>query len=238
MSDPVYIKPVMLITGTSKGIGKYLAHYYLNKGYIVIGCSRSACEIENDNYIHIIADISDEVEILNIFKIIRKDYKRLDVLINNAVVNITDISVALLPYKTIEYTFKVNLFAPILLCREAVKLMSRNNFGRIVNMGSMLSKHEIPGTALYSATKSSLITFTRILSKEVYSLGITANVLSPSAIKTELSENVKQDVLMEVLNRNAIKKYGDLIDVSNSIDYLIKEESKSVTGQVIFLGGA
>ena len=215
MNDQIQIKPVMLITGTSKGIGKYLADYYLNKGFIVFGCSRSASEIENDNYIHIIADISHEHEIINIFKIIRKDYKRLDVLVNNAVVNTSDLNVALLPFKTIEYTFKVNVFAPILICREAVKLMSRNKFGRIVNIGSMLSRHEIPGTALYTTTKSALIAFTRVLSKEVYSLGITANVLSPSAIKTELSENVKQDVLMELLNRNAIKEYGALIDISN-----------------------
>ena len=169
MNDQIQIKPVMLITGTSKGIGKYLADYYLNKGFIVFGCSRSASEIENDNYIHIIADISHEHEIINIFKIIRKDYKRLDVLVNNAVVNTSDLNVALLPFKTIEYTFKVNVFAPILICREAVKLMSRNKFGRIVNIGSMLSRHEIPGTALYTTTKSALIAFTRVLSKEVYS---------------------------------------------------------------------
>jgi len=230
-------KSVMLITGTSKGIGKYLADYYLNKGFTVIGCSRSACEIENDNYTHIIADISNEDEILNIFKIIRKDYKRLDVLINNAAINSAILNVAFLPYETIQKIFKINVFAPIMFCREAVKLMSRNKFGRIINLGSMATRHEVAGEALYTATKASINAFTRVLSKEVINLGITVNVLAPSAIETDLSKAINQDALMEVLNRNAIKQYGDLIDVSNSIDYLIKEESKSVTGQVIYLGG-
>jgi 3-oxoacyl-[acyl-carrier protein] reductase len=228
----------MLITGTSKGIGEYLANYYLINGFIVIGCSRTACKIKNDNYTHIIADISNDTEILNIFKIIRKDYKRLDVLINNAAINPAILNVAFLPYETIQKIFKVNVFAPIMFCREAIKLMSRNKFGRIINLGSMATRHEVAGEALYTATKASIISFTRVLSKEVSNLGITANVLAPSAIETDLSKAINQDALMEVLNRNAIKKYGDLIDVSNSIDYLIKKESKSITGQVIYLGGA
>jgi len=231
-------KPVMLITGTSKGIGEYLANYYLSKGYFVIGCSRSECTIKNENYTHFIVDITNEEEILNIFKSIRKDFKRLDFVINNAVANPTDISIALIPYNTIDYIFRVNVFAPILICREAVKIMSRNKFGRIINIGSMLTKHEIQGTSLYTTTKSAINTFTRVLSKEVYNFGITANVVAPSAIETDLSENVRQDILIDVLSRNAINKYGNLSDVSNSIDFLLKPENQAITGQIIYLGGA
>ena len=227
----------MLITGTSKGIGRYLVGYYLEKGYTVIGCSRSECVIDNVNYIHIIADISKEDDILNIFKIIRKDYKRLDVLINNAAINPAILSVAFLPYETIQKIYKVNVFGPILFCREALKLMGRNKFGRIINLGSMATRHEVPGEALYTSTKASINAFTRVLSKEVANSGITVNVLAPSVIETDLSKAINQDALQEVLNRNAIKKYGDFIDVSNTIDYLIKEESRAVTGQIIYLGG-
>jgi 3-oxoacyl-[acyl-carrier protein] reductase len=229
--------PVMLITGTSKGIGNYLANYYLSKGFIVIGCSRNAYEIKNNNYAHIIADISSEDEILNIFRYIRKIYKRLDVLINNAAINPAILNVAFLPYETVQKIFRVNVFAPIIFCREAVKIMNRNKFGRIINLGSMATRHEVVGEALYTSTKASINAFTRVLSKEVYSFGITVNVVAPSAIETDLLKAINQDALMEVLNRNAIKQYGDLIDVSNSIDYLIKDESKSVTGQIIYLGG-
>lgn len=230
-------KPVMLITGTSKGIGKYLADYYVGRGFSVIGCSRSECDIKNENYTHITADISNEDEILSLFKTIRKDFKKLDILINNAAINPAILNVAFLPYETIQKIFKVNVFAPIMICREAIKLMSRNKFGRIINMGSMATRHEVPGEALYTSTKASMNVFTRVLAKETGNTGITVNVVAPSAIDTDLSKAINQEALAEVLNRNAIKKYGDLADITNTIDYLIKDESKSVTGQIIYLGG-
>lgn len=230
-------KPVMLITGSSRGIGNYLAKYYINKDFFVVGCSRNPCDIKNENYKHIIADLSNEDEILNLFKIVRRDYKRLDILINNAAINPAILNVAFIPYKTIQNIYAINVFAPIIFCREAVKLMIRNQFGRIINLGSMATRHEVPGEALYTSTKASINAFTRVLSKEVASSGITVNIIAPSVIDTELSKAINETALKEVLNRNAIKKYGDLVDVSNTINYLIQEESKTVTGQIIYLGG-
>lgn len=236
-NDAVQVKPIILITGSSRGIGNYLANYYLDKGFLVVGCSRTDCDIIHENYNHIIADLSNEAEILNVFKVIRKDHKRLDILINNAAINPAILNVAFLPYKTIQNIYAVNVFAPIMFCREAVKLMIRNKFGRIINIGSMATRHEVPGEALYTSTKASINAFTRVLSKEVAHSGITANVVAPSVIDTELSKAINEIALKEVLNRNAIKGYGELVDVSNTIDYLIKEESNSVTGQIIYLGG-
>jgi len=237
MSSNAPTKDVVLITGTSRGIGNYLANYYLDKNYKVIGCSRAIFDIPNDHYTHIVADLSNEEDILNIFKIIRKKFKRLDILINNAAINPAILNVAFLPFQTIENIYRVNVFAPIMLCREAIKLMIRNKYGRIINLGSMATKHEVSGEALYTSTKAAINAFTKVLSKEVESSGITANVLAPSVIETELSKAIDQEALFEVLNRNAIKKYGDFNDVSNLIDLLIKEESKSITGQLIYLGG-
>jgi len=237
MNDKGFMKPVMLITGTSKGIGNYLANYYLNNGFIVIGCSRSKSKIEHKQYIHFVADISNEGEIIKIFRQIRISFKRLDVLICNAAINPAILSVVLLPYDTIQAIYKVNVFAPIIFSREAVKLMSRNRFGRIINIGSMATRHEVAGEALYTSTKASLNAFTRVISKEVFSQGITVNVVAPSVIETELSSVINKEALQEVLNRNAVKKYGELSDVSNTIDFLIKKESQSITGQIIYLGG-
>lgn len=237
MNNTTQLKPIMLITGSSRGIGNYLANYYLDKGFFVVGCSRNECNIKHENYNHIIADLSNEVEILNVFKIIRKEHKRLDILINNAAINPAILNVAFLPYKTIQNIYAVNVFAPIMFCREAVKLMIRNKFGRIINLGSMATRHEVSGEALYTSTKASINAFTRVLSKEVASSGITVNIVAPSVIDTELSKAINEIALKEVLNRNAIKKFGDLIDVSNTIDYLIKGESNAVTGQIIYLGG-
>lgn len=228
---------VLLITGTSRGIGKYIAEHYCLLNYIVVGCSRTPTDFKHDNYHHQYLDISSEKDILEVFKFIRQKFKRLDVLINNAAINPAITSAALLPYSTIENIFKVNVFAPMLFCREAIKLMSRNKSGRIINMGSMASKHEVRGEALYTSTKTAMNAYTRVLAKEVYKLGITVNTLAPSALKTELSAKINQAALKEVLSRNAICDYGEFKDVTNTLDFILKEESSSITAQIIYLGG-
>lgn len=227
----------ILITGTSRGIGHYLATYYLNLGHQVIGCSRSKSSIENNQYKHFEIDLANEYEILEMFKSIRKEYKSISVLINNAAINPAIIMAPLLPYETISNTFKVNVFATMLCSREAIKLMLKNKFGRIINLGSMASKHEVTGESLYTSTKSAINAYTRVVAKEVAKMGITVNVVAPSAIETELSNQVNRDALNEVLSRNAINELGDFKDVSNIIDTLIKRESKALTGQIIYLGG-
>lgn len=227
----------MLITGTSKGIGKYLVQYYLEKGYQVFGCSRTATDLNDPKYHHFISDVSDEKQILEIFKFLRREVKRLDVLINNAAINPAIVSAALLPYSTVEQVFKTNLFAPMMFCREAVKLMIRNKSGRIINLGSMASKHEVAGEALYTSSKTALNAYSRVLAKEVFRQGITVNVVAPAAIPTELSAKINQQALNEVLSRNAIQAYGSMEDVSSTVDFLISNESGAVTGQLIYLGG-
>jgi len=231
-------RPVILITGTSRGIGKFLAEYYLNEGYIVIGCSRSTSSVLHTCYHHFSIDISTENEIQTIFQFIRKQIKRLDIVINNAAINPAILSAALLPYNIMQSAFCVNVFAPMVICREAVKIMGRKKFGRIINIGSMATKHEVPGEALYTSTKAALNGYTRVLAKEVYKMGITVNVVSPAAIKTGLSAQINQQALTEVLSRNAINKFGEFEDVSNTIDFLIRKENDSITGQLIYLGGA
>jgi len=228
---------VMLITGTSKGIGRYLAEYYAKAGFNVVGCSRTGSDIKHENYHEVVADISIEEDVLKIFRFIRSHFKVLDIVINNAAINPAIISCALIPYTTIEKIYKVNVFAPMLICREAVKLMGRNKWGRIINIGSMASKHEVPGEALYTSTKAAMIAYSRVLAKETGKQNITVNVVAPSVIETELSSKIDKKALADVLSRNAIQEYGLFSDVTNTIDYLIDNSSKSITGQVIYLGG-
>jgi 3-oxoacyl-[acyl-carrier protein] reductase len=238
MIDLIENKKVILITGTSKGIGRYLAEYYVKRGFYVIGCSRNSIDFSNKLYKHFEIDITDEKNIIEIFNFIRKELKRLDILINNAVINPNIISSALLSYTDIEISYKTNVFSTMIFCREAIKIMMRKKFGRIINIGSMVTKHESLGGILYSPTKSAINSYTKVLSKEIYRAGITVNVVAPSAIKTELSDGLNKVVLAEILSRNAIPEFGKMSDISNLIDLLIKKESNSLTGQVFYLGGA
>lgn len=230
-------KPVMIITGTRVGIGKYLAEYYTENGFIVIGCSRNEINYSLDNYFHFCLDITNEVSVKKMFTEVRKQYGRLDVLINNAGVNYALSPILLVPYESALKTVEINLLGTFLMSREAVKIMMKNSFGRIINFGSMAGKHEVKGEAIYTASKTAIVSMTKVIAKEIYSYGITCNVISPSAIDTDLMKNVNYNALKEVLSRNAIPDLGKLEDVSHTIDWLIKSKSNAITGQIIYLGG-
>ena len=230
-------KSVILITGTSKGIGKYLADYYSKKGSFVIGCSRGSIDFELANYKHFQLDITNENSVKKMFLEIRKEFGKLDTLINNAGVNYALSPALLVPYESALKTLEINILGTFLMSREAVKLMMKNSFGRIINFGSMAVKHEIKGEAIYTASKAAIVSMTKVFSKEVFDLGITCNVISPSAINTDLLEDIDGKALDEILSRNAINDFGEFEDISNVTDWLMRGNSHKITGQNIYLGG-
>jgi 3-oxoacyl-[acyl-carrier protein] reductase len=227
---------VVLITGTSKGIGEYLARYYSEKGYHVIGCSRRPVNSSPDNYRHFCLDITDEQGVKAMFSEIGKTHQRLDVLINNAGIASMN-HVLLTPTKVARNIVDTNLIGTFLLCREAAKLMKRHNFGRIVNFTTVATPLKLEGEAIYAASKAAIISFTQIIAKELASFGITANAIGPTPIQTDLIKAVPQEKIDSLVQRQAIKRLGQFSDVSNVIDFFIRPESDFITGQVLFLGG-
>ena len=230
-------KKIILITGTRKGIGRHLVEYYSGKQFHTIGISRLDSDYKSDYYEHFCLDISDEKKVKSIFSIIRKKYGRLDVVINNAVLNPSISPFILIPADTIINVYKTNVFGLMNVCREGIKLMMKNNFGRIINISSMAVKHEVPGETIYTSAKAAITSFTRVLAKEVYNSGITCNIIAPAAIPTDLSLNVDQNALKEVLGRNAIHNFGRMEDVTNASDWILGDKSNAITGQIIYLGG-
>ena len=229
-------KPVMIITGTRKGIGKYLAEYYAEKEYQVIGCSRGDVDYRSDNYRHFSLDVSDERGVKKMFSIIRTTYGRLDVLFNNAGVASMNHSV-LTPISTVRKIFDTNVIGTFLFSRESAKLMKNHNYGRIINFVTFAVPFKLEGEAIYAASKAGVITLTEILSREYADFGISVNAVSPPAVQTDLIRGVPNEKMEKLLKRQAIHRYGLPQEVSNVIDFFIKHESAMVTGQTVYLGG-
>lgn len=229
---------VILITGTRKGIGRALASHYAVLGCTVIGCSRGETDLVHPNYTHYQLDVTDEKAVKELFSAIRKTWGRLDVLINNAAINQTLAPVMLVSYQAAENTIKTNFLGSFLMSREAGKLMMKKGYGRIINFGSMAVRHEEKGEAVYTASKAALISFTRILAKELYPHGITCNMVSPAAIATDLLENIDSAALARVLERNAIPETGTVDELIHTLNWLMDQNSQQITGQNIYLGGA
>jgi 3-oxoacyl-[acyl-carrier protein] reductase len=228
---------VMLITGTRKGIGRFLAEYYSGNGYFVEGCSRNSSEWQSDNYRHHLVDITVESEVKKLFAKISKDHGRLDVAINNA--GIASMNHLLLtPASTVGKILDTNVKGTFLICRECAKIMKKNDFGRIVNFSTVAVPMRIEGEAMYAASKSAVETFTRIMARELAGFGITCNAVGPTPILTDLIRAVPEEKINRIVANLAIKRLGRFEDVANVIDFFIKPESSYVTGQVIYLGGA
>lgn len=225
----------MVITGARKGIGRFLAEYYLSLNWKVYGCSREPSDLTNINYIDFPLDVKDEASVKELFRHIRTNEKGLDVLINNA--GIASMNHLLTtPVATVERIFSTNFLGTFIFMREAGKLM-RNSGGRIVNFTTVAKPLNLEGEAIYAASKAAIETLTRIGAREFSDFQITVNAIGPTPIETDLIKSVPTDKMSALLQRQSIKVLGDMKDVSNCIDFFIKEESKFVTGQVIYLGG-
>lgn len=228
--------PVMMITGTRKGIGRELALHYLEAGWEVVGSSRGDASLESDRYHHFCLDISDEPPVREMFVRTRKRFGRLDALVNNA--GVASMNHALLtPIETVRRIIETNITGTFLCCREAGKIMRRQGGGRIVNLGSVAVPLALEGEAVYAASKAAVVTLTRVLAREFGADGITVNVVGPGSVRTDLTASVPEDKIARLLERQALPRYTEHAEIANVIDFFLRPESKSITGQVLYLGG-
>ena len=227
---------VVLITGTRKGIGKELSMYYLDKGFIVAGCSRGAGDIDHPNYSHYELDVCDEKKVVKMVRDVKKKHGKIDILLNNA--GIASMNHLLLtPYDTVKNIFSTNFFGSFLFLREASKIMVNQKYGKIVNFATVAAPLKLDGESIYAASKAAVESLTQIAARELASFNITVNAVGPTPVPTDLIKNVSKDKMDALLNQQAIKRFGSFEDVANVVDFFVDDRSDFITGQVIFLGG-
>ena len=227
---------VIIITGTRKGIGKELSQYYLNKGFIVAGCSRGASSIDHQNYKHFELDVSDEKSVIKMVRTVKKEFGKIDILLNNA--GIASMNHFLTTsFQTVQNIFNTNFFGTFVFSREASKIMMKQKFGRIVNFTTVATALRLEGEAIYAASKAAIENMTQTIAKELATYGITVNAIGPTPIETDLIKAVPKDKIQDLLDSQAIKRFGTFDDIKNVIDFFINEKSNFITGQIIYLGG-
>ena len=227
---------VMLITGTRKGIGRHLAETYARRGFLVEGCSRGEAAFEAANYTHALVDVADEKQVKSWISGIARRHGRIDVVLNNAAVASMN-HVLLTPAASANRMLQVNVTGTMLVCRDAAKVMMRRRHGRIVNFTTIVAPIALAGEAIYAASKSAVVTFTRILAFELGQWGITCNSFGATPIMTDMIKGVPKDKIDAVVNGLAIKRLGTIEDCVNVCDFYVSPASDNITGQVIYLGG-
>ena len=229
-------KKVMLLTGTSRGIGSYLAQYFSEQGWMVIGSSRSKSDFQSNNYRHFEVDLTKEDQVVSWIRSVMKDYGRIDAAINNA--GIARMNHALLtPAKMVDRIIAVNLRATILVCREVGKVMQRKKYGRIINFSSVAVSLSLEGESVYVASKSAVEAYSRVLARELAGWNITVNVVAPPPVKTDMIKGIPEDVMKNLIDRMVIPRYGKFSDIANVLDFFLSPKSSMITGQIITIGG-
>lgn len=228
--------PVTVVTGSRKGIGRFLAERYLARGHRVVGCSRTASDLVAERYEHREVDVSEERAVVGFFAGVRKTHGRVDHLVNAA--GIASMNHSLLtPAATFRQILAVNVVGSFLCVREAAKIMQRQRYGRIVNFGSVAVPMKIAGEAAYAASKAAVVTMSEVMARELASFGITVNVVGPGPVDTDLIAGVPADRIGALRQRMSITRPATLEDVGVIVDFFLDASSSMVTGQTIYMGG-
>lgn len=224
---------VMVITGTSEGIGRGIAKQFASRGYTVAGCSRSPSTIKLDTYFHSQVDVGDENQVRHWIRSIFIKYRGIDILVCNAGLVRSALLMSVTSSKILEDFVRVHINGTYFTCREASKVMIQQKHGRIITISSLSVPMHLEGTSAYTATKGAIIEMTKVLAKELSPMGITCNVVGPGLTMTKTAKNFGDKWAENLQAQQTIKRVVTIKEICNVISFFAAPNSSCITGQVI-----
>jgi 3-oxoacyl-[acyl-carrier protein] reductase len=233
----------VIVTGGSRGLGLAIVRRLICEGYCAIAVARHmndqlASTIEHAEQsrpgsIHFLPfDLGNVQEIPQFVKTLRKDLGPIYGLVNNAALG-TDGALALMQISQIESLIRLNMLSPIILTKYVVRHMMADGGGRVVNIASIVGSTGYSGLSVYSATKASLVGFTRSLAREVGRLGVNVNAVAPGFLDTEMTQGLDAERREQVARRSALRRFPEVDDVAGAVEFLLGSKAKSITGTVL-----
>ncbi|MFD2207931.1 SDR family NAD(P)-dependent oxidoreductase [Kiloniella antarctica] len=237
---------IALVTGSSRGIGKEIAHLFAKNGANVIlhgiiedHCQETAQDIKKITGITpliIAADISDYSQIDQMFRDIFKKFKRLDLLVNNAGV-LEDRLIGMISADNIDKIFSVNTFGTLHCLQLAARLMRKSTAPSIINLSSIIGIEGAVGQTAYAASKAAVIGITKSAAKELGPQGIRVNALAPGLIETDMIKHLSENKVAAHLENTPLGRLGLPEEVAKAALFLASDLSSFVTGQTIQVDG-
>ncbi len=213
----------VFITGANRGIGKAIKDVLEATGqYDLITPSRKDMDLASAE---------------NITRYFSDHHPQVDVLINNAGINILN-AIEDIKHQTVEEMVAVNLVAPLRLIQACVPHMKTRKWGRIINISSIFGVRSKEFRTLYSATKFGLTGITKALSRELGEYNILVNAVCPGYVNTELTKkNVPADEQERIKDSIPLNRFAEPFEIANLVKYLISDENTYITGQALVIDG-
>ena len=235
-----------LVTGGSRGIGRAIALQLAKCGAsVAINYNQSLHQAESvraevkaqgGTAITVQADVRVPEEAERMVQETVESLGRLDILVNNAGYN-RDTLLLRMSVEDWDEVMAINLRAVFLCTKPSLRPMMRQRWGRVINIGSVSGLAGNAGQANYAAAKSGLIGFTRAVAREMGSRNVTANLVAPGLIATELTKDIRKEIVDAVMQRLLVGRLGKAEEVAATVAFLASEEAAYITGQVLAVDG-
>lgn len=220
-----------IITGASRGIGKYIFDDFKSREVETIGLARSGGKDILE------CDISDYQSIKKVAESIKEKYGKIYSLINVAGIASMNLALAT-PENTVRKIIDTNLLGSIFLNQLFAPLIIRNKSGRIINFSTIAVKLGIKGESIYAASKAGVESYSRTLARELSDFNITVNCIAPGPIDTDLTKGVTNNQINKIVEQQIIQRQMKPKDILEQVKLLLSNDARNITGQTIGVGGS
>lgn len=224
---------MIIVTGTSRGLGKAIAQRLTDKGEKVIGLARS---LDDPSINSIKCDVSNYSSVKSAAKEVKKMKTPIKAFVNAAGIASMNMAVTT-DESTVQKLVQTNLVGTIYCCQLFAPIMLRQKKGCFVNFSTIAVALALKGESIYAASKAGVEAFSRTFAREMADFNVRVNCIAPGPIKTDLLKGITDTQIKKITSQQIIQKQFQKSDVCDLVELLIDEKASSLSGQVLNIGG-
>jgi 3-oxoacyl-[acyl-carrier protein] reductase len=238
-----------VITGGASGIGLAIAKRMMASGATLTLWDRDSAALSRaalslgGNTKTVMVDLAEHAQVVNATAqtVLNSPTKTIDILVNSAGITGPNETLINYPVDAWQQVIQINLNAVFYCCREIVPIMKTNadgkGYGRIINIASVAGKEGNPNASAYSTSKAAVLGLTKSLGKELATMGIRVNAITPAAVKTAMFDQMKPEFIQFMLSKIPMARFGEVDEIAAMVTWLASEDCSFSTGAVFDISG-